>query len=188
MKWFSNIIAKFRNLNSRDKRFGRNSVISNSTFGVKSYVNYNSIIANCKVGNYCSIGPNCVIGLGNHPVDFVSSSSFFYQTGNLHYTKEQLDVNIGHDVWIGANTTILNGVHIGTGAIIGANTLVNRNVPPYAIYGGVPARLIKHRFSPEIIEKLLTLKWWELDENLLLSKSSLMNNIESFLEEFEYEV
>lgn len=188
MKWFSNIISKFNNFNSRDKRFGRNCVISNSTFGMKSYVNYNSIIVNCKVGNYCSIGPNCVIGLGNHPVDFVSSSPFFYNIGNLYYTKEQLNVNIAHDVWIGANTTILNGISIGTGAIIGANTLVNKDVPPYAIYGGVPARLLKQRFSPEIIKKLLASKWWDMDEKVLLSKSSLMDDVEGFLKVLKHEV
>lgn len=188
MKWFSRTIKKILRLKPRDKRFGPNCVISQSTFGKKSYVNYNSIIANSNVGNYCSIGPNCVIGLGNHPVNYVSSSPFFYQTGNLHYTKEQTKVNIGHDVWIGANSTILNGISIGTGAIIGANTLVNRNVPPYAIYGGVPARLIKYRFPPEIIEKLLMSNWWENDEKLLLSKSSLMKDIEGFIDELEHEV
>lgn len=69
-------------------------------------------------------------------------------------------IEIGNDVWIGANVTILRGVHIGDGAVIGANTLVNKDIPPYAIVVGCPARVIKYRFEETVIQKLLNLKWW----------------------------
>ena len=81
--------------------------------------------------------------------------------------KVQKKVIIGNDVWIGSHALILGGVKIGDGAVIGAGAVVTKDVPPYAVVGGVPARIIKYRFSQEIIDKLLEIKWWNLPENIL---------------------
>ena len=111
--------------------------------------------------------------IANHPISFVSNHLGFYKTSNkyiyLAHTnieiKEQKlceskrTVNIGNDVWIGNNVTIMAGINIGDGAVIGACTLVTKDVPLYAIVGGVPAKIIKYRFSEEIIVKLLEIKW-----------------------------
>lgn len=127
-------------------RFGVQTALStgvvfrDSELGDYSYVNYHSIVHRTTIGKFCSIGPNVVIGLGNHPVRrFVSTSPKTFLPGSFS-DREQYDqfppVIIGNDVWIGANTTVLNGVKIGDGAVVGANSVVTKDVPPYAIYGG----------------------------------------------------
>ena len=145
-----------------------------------------------KIGNFCSIAKNVNILLGgNHPIDWVSSFPFgviFEEFKELHYTHpEKLskgDVIIGNDVWIGINATILSGIIIGDGAVIAANSNVTKNVEPYAIVGGNPAKVIKKRFSDEAISKLLAIEWWEweidkIKENLDLI---LSDRIELFID------
>jgi virginiamycin A acetyltransferase len=121
-----------------------------------------------KIGNFSSIAENVTILLGgNHPTDWISSFPFGvvfdeFKERNYKYPKSSKgSVIIGNDVWIGLNTTILSGVTIGDGAIVAAGSIVTKNVEPYAIVGGNPAKLIKKRFSDEAISKLLAIKWWE---------------------------
>jgi virginiamycin A acetyltransferase len=145
-----------------------------------------------KIGNFCSIAENVNILLGgNHPTDWVSSFPFgviFDKFKGLHYERlEKLtkgNVIIGNDVWIGINSTILSGVTIGDGAIIAAHSNVTKNVEPYAIVGGNPAKTIKKRFSDEAISKLLVIKWWnweiaKIEANLDLI---LSENIDLFID------
>jgi len=148
-----------------------NSLILNSSIQPFSYIGKNSIIQNAKVGSYCSIANDVFIGLGKHPMECFSTSPLFYRvnnTFNYRLVEEDYDfeeyhqITIGNDVWIGARAIILDGVHVGDGAIIAANAVVSKDVPPYAIMGGVPAKIIRYRFSPEKIKKLLALKWWLL--------------------------
>jgi acetyltransferase-like isoleucine patch superfamily enzyme len=118
-----------------------------------------------KIGRYCSISRRCTIMNRNHPISFKSMHGFFFNRG-LKYVKEDkvefIPLEIGNDVWIGANSTILPRVRsIGTGAVIGAGTVVTKDVPPYAIVVGNPGKIIKYRFAPRTIEKLLASKWWE---------------------------
>jgi acetyltransferase-like isoleucine patch superfamily enzyme len=135
-----------------------------------------------KVGAYCSIAPNVSIGDGEHPVTWMSSHPFQYGKSSFNnwdgakdFTGElrlPLSISkrmpvIGNDVWIGANAVILRGVTIGDGAVVAAGAVVNKDVPAYAIVGGVPAKVIKYRFDQEIIAQLLELKWWEYDVNEL---------------------
>ena len=146
------------------------SRISNSKIDANSYVSYGCVINNSKIGKFCSIAQNVKIGLGIHPTNFISISPVFYSPKNPlgeSFSKQQKfieakPVTISHDVWIGTNVTIIDGVHIGIGSIIGANSVVTRDVPPYSIVGGVPAKEIKKRFSPEICKKLLKSQWWNM--------------------------
>lgn len=116
-----------------------------------------------EVGSFCSIARNVSIQEFNHRHDRISSY-FIFQ--NIFGDSAQKDIDsegeivIGNDVWIGTNASILSGVKIGHGAVIAANCVVTKNVPDYAIVGGVPAQKIKMRFTPEIIDRLLKIEWW----------------------------
>ncbi|MBP5343803.1 MAG: CatB-related O-acetyltransferase [Alphaproteobacteria bacterium] len=124
------------------------------------------------IGKFCSIAADVTIAPGQHPIDWLSTSPFQYATSNQLVPHQRLDnwmhnhtpAVIGNDVWIGCYAIVQDGVHVGDGAIIGSNAVVTKDVPPYAIVGGVPAKVIRYRFSPEIIEKLLKLKWWDLPD------------------------
>lgn len=163
-------------------------VFSNSTLGDYSYINYNSVIHCCHIGKFCSIGPNVVAGLGNHPVrDFVTTSPKLFLKGRF-LLEDRYDqfpiVTIGNDVWIGANTTIVNGITIGDGAVIGANSIVTKDIPAYSIYGGVPAKYIRMRFDLNQVDFLLGLKWWDKDDEWIKNNSHLFSDINSLMEKY----
>jgi chloramphenicol O-acetyltransferase type B len=150
-----------------------NSVILESY----SYINKNCVLQNVNIGRFCSIATNVQIGLGNHPTNLLSTSTLFYKKKNT-FGIELIDKDInfseykttfiGHDVWIGSSAIILDGVEVGLGAIIAAGAIVTKDVPPYAVVAGVPARIIKYRFSDEQIQILLESKWWEKEPQEIL--------------------
>ena len=137
--------------------------------GDYSYIARNSCIANCEIGRFCSIGPNFCCGLGIHPSNGLSTSPMFYSTAKQNgislceedKMKESARTTIGNDVFIGANVTVLDGIHISDGAIVGAGAVVVDDIPPYAIAVGVPARVVKYRFEKGTINRLLERKWWD---------------------------
>ena len=145
------------------------------TLGDYSYIARNAQISHCKIGKFCSIGPNCCCGLGIHPTNGISTSPMFYSTAKQNGVTlcsedkavESRGTVIGNDVFIGANVTILDGVTIGDGAVIGAGAVVTKDIPPYAIAVGIPARVIKYRFEPETVKRLLEKKWWHGNETEL---------------------
>lgn len=135
--------------------------------GDYSYVNTGTIIVSGSIGKFCSIGYFCQIGVHEHPLDFMSTSPLIYSGENIFQTKSSWnDIYspplIGNDVWIGSKAIILQGVNIGDGAVIAAGAVVTKDVPPYAIVGGVPAKLIRYRFDEKEIGFLLKLKWWNM--------------------------
>jgi len=166
----------------RTNKFGAASSLSCTEWGQYSGCNKNCDIVNSSIGNFTSIASNVIIGPRDHILSNFTTHDFVY-TEREHSYIDGRDGdgpfsgyfnNIGHDVWIGTNSIILQGVEIGNGAIVAAGSIVSKSVPPYAIVGGVPAKLIKYRFSQEEIKELEQLKWylWDL-EKILLRKEEL---------------
>lgn len=120
-----------------------------------------TLVNNAVIGNYCSIGPSCKIGLANHHIHAISTSSFIKEK---EFPKQLFDIHnptvIDNDVWLGANVVIKQGVHIGNGAVIGANAVVTHNIPPYAIVVGIPGKIIAYRFSDEKITFYQESQWF----------------------------
>jgi acetyltransferase-like isoleucine patch superfamily enzyme len=125
------------------------------------------VASRTSIGRYCSIARNIIIVNRNHPMDFKSMHGIFFNPALKHcdkYIVEDIPLKIGNDVWIGEYVVILAHVtEIGDGAVIGAGTVVNKNVPPYAVVVGNPPRIVRYRFSKEVIDELLASKWWEKD-------------------------
>lgn len=160
---------------------GDNCQISNCKIGRHTYFNNNSTAKNATIGNFCSIASNVIIGVGNHPTTMVSTHPAFYSNNkgfktfsDKMYYEENDIINIGNDVWIAEDVKIIGKVTIGNGAIIATGSIVTKDVPAYAIYGGIPARLIKYRFDELTISKLQSIKWWEFGEQ------DLINNYKDF--------
>lgn len=144
----------------------------NVTIGYRSYANCTIIRELTTIGRYCSIGRRCTIGAPQHPVDWITTHSIAsrddYRSGDLPNRQDQKKRTVlGNDVWIGDNVVVIEGVAIGDGAVIGAGAVVTRDVAPYSIVAGVPARLLKPRFVPDVVAQLLELRWWQYDEAIL---------------------
>ena len=160
--------------------------------GCYSYISAQAAMSMVTVGRFCSIGPYLICGHGDHPTDFASTSPVFFsrekQCGasfaDKNLFEERRPIQIGNDVWIGARVFVRDGVKIGNGAIIAAGAVVVKDVPDYAIIGGIPAKLIRYRFSEGIIAELLKLRWWEWPEEKLRKAQPYIaqNNLQNFLD------
>lgn len=159
-----------------------------SSIGKYSYIGRNTFIIDTKIGKFCSIGPGCNIGGTGHPINWVSTSSVFHKWENIlkkNFSRHEYDIFsetvIGNDVWIATNAMIKAGVTISDGAIIGMGSIVTKDVGPYEIWAGNPARCIKKRFDDDKIEKIIEYKWWNLDDHELEKKSKYFNDIDKFI-------
>lgn len=156
-----------------------NCIINNSEINSFTYLGKNCLVQNTTIGKFCSIANEVLIGLGNHPLDLFSTSPLFYRIHNplqLKLVKENLGIveykpiEIGNDVWIGTRSIIMDGVIIGHGAVIAANSVVTKDIPAYAVVGGVPAKIIKYRFDIKKIDELISKTWWNSPiENIINS-------------------
>ncbi len=180
-----------------------NAKLIDSHIGFASYIGANSDFRNAHIGKYTSIGPNVLCILGNHPSNtFVSTHPAFFSTRKqvgFSYTEKPLfeefakplkentnySIVVGNDVWIGANTSIIDGVTIGDGAIIAANSLINKDIPPFTIYGGVPAKLIKERFQEDEKKFLIDFKWWEKGDEWIAANAQSFTDIMNFHKKFK---
>jgi virginiamycin A acetyltransferase len=161
---------------NRDVQIGPNVSIGDYT-----YVNDGTLIGSGMIGKFCSIAYYCEIGMQEHPIDYISTSPFIYGTKNI-FNKESNwnEFNeppcIGNDVWIASKVTILQGVQIGDGAVIAAGSIVTKDVPPYAVVAGAPAKIIRYRFNSSKIESLLALQWWNMSLSELHENQSLLRS------------
>jgi virginiamycin A acetyltransferase len=135
------------------------SVDGASCIGSYTYIGSNTHITKTNIGRYCSIANNVSIGQGEHSLDRVSTSARFYEAAWEVLTAGESE--IGSDVWIGVDAVILRGVRIGVGAVVAANAVVTKDVPAFAIVGGVPARHIRYRFDDEKCKTIIESRWWE---------------------------
>lgn len=203
-KFLAKIISVFKKkgsiiINQKIKHtnisFFKNVEFKNSKIEEYSYIANNSIVHNTTIGKFCSIGPNAVIGFGDHPTYFLSTSPAFYNSecdfdirplNSLYFGHEK--VEIGNDVWVGANVFIKNGLKIGDGAVIGAGSVILKDVEPYSIVVGVPGKIKSKRFSDDIVLKLQKLEWWDwpieiIRENYdFMTSDKIIQNIDTLFE------
>ena len=194
-------------IDSFDQFEGMNRLTSDVTFltssiGFASYIGNRSIIKNTKIGRYTCIATDVMTVAGSHPTSkFASIHPAFYSTrgqSGFTYVKEdkysdfqyidgKFTVVIGNDVWIGSGVKIMEGVTIGDGAVVAAGAIVTKDIPPYAIIGGVPAKIIKYRFDEETIAKLLEIQWWNKNQDWIQAHAEQFENVERFLQVLESE-
>lgn len=186
-----------------NNRLASKTRIINASIGFGSYIGEDTDLTNTKVGRYSCIGPRVKVIRGEHPLDMVSIHPAFYSTrkqAGFSYVSvdifdeyrfvdehKKYSVEIGNDVWIGADSRIVEGHKVGDGAVILAGALVTSDVPPYTVVGGVPARFIKQRFDDSTITWLLSLRWWDHNEKWLQAKSRYFSSPELLMENLKSE-
>lgn len=143
--------------------------VGKGTYGELNVYKYNNI-SKVIIGNYCSIGQNSSFIIdADHPLNNIST--YPYKVMLIHTRQYEAiskgDITVDDDVWIGFGSTIMSGVHIGQGAVVAAGAVVTKDVPPYAIVGGVPAKIIKYRFSLKVVDYMLTLDYGKLEESMI---------------------
>lgn len=170
---------------------GPNNKIIESSFGDYTYTMDDVTVNYAEIGKFTSIASHVCINPVQHPMDRVTQHHMTYRRVAYDFAETDDEVlfdwrrthrvKIGHDVWIGHGAVIMKGVEIGTGAVIGSGAVVTKNVEPYTIVVGTPAKPIKRRFSEEVAEKLLEIAWWDWPREKLEAHFHEFNNIDAFI-------
>lgn len=157
--------------------------------GKYSYIGNNSFVIDTNIGNFTSISTDCYIGGTSHPTEWVSTSPVFHKWENImkkNFARHEFEIfkrtNIGNDVWIGNRVMIKAGISIADGAVIGMGSIITKDVGPYEIWAGNPARMIRKRFDDETIHKLMELKWWNWSDADIEKYAQDFTSCESLLE------
>lgn len=177
-----------------DSKIHKESVVSmgcrvySSRIDRYTFIGKNTFLNQTLIGSFTSISNNCYIGSFSHPIDWVSTSPLFHNGKNIfgknfanHMFVPSMDTIIGNDVWIGEGCKIKSGVKIGDGAIIGMGSVVTKNIEPYSIYAGCPAKKIRCRFDEKTIELLKKIRWWEWSENKIIQNAKNFNDVKKLL-------
>ena len=165
-----------------------------SSIGAYSYVSNNCNVFHTSIGKFTSIGLGCNIGGGEHPLDWVSTSPAFQAGRTFKYGFEGITFNpyketkIGNDVFISPQVIIKTGVRIADGAVIGAGAVVTKDVGPYEVWAGNPAKCIKKRFTDDVIEEFQRIKWWDFGDDKIKKYAKFFNQPEIFLEQYKMDV
>lgn len=158
----------------------RNCTLDKSVMGSYSYINQNTILKNAEVGKFCCISWNvCLYGGSSH--NYLSPSMYttyhwkkvFGSTVDTRSSEKSKTI-IGNDVWIGNSAIVINGIKVGDGAIIGAGAVVTKDIPPYCVVAGIPAKVIRKRFDDQTIERLLKIKWWNWPKEILSANEQIL--------------
>lgn len=173
---------------------GAHCSISESTFGDYSYLAGHVSMVWTDVGKFASIAAQTRINPGNHPTWRVTQHHSTYRRIQYGFdTKEDTEFfqwrkdhrcSVGHDVWIGHGVTVIAGKKIGTGAVVGSGAVVTKDIPPYAIAVGVPARVVKYRFPKDVTEQLQSIAWWDWDRATLVERFNELLDLESFIAKY----
>ena len=168
--------------------------IIESTFGDYSYTAGDVSIMYSEIGKFCSIASHSAINPGNHPMERVTQHHMTYRRREYGLAETDDDaffdwrradkVTLGHDVWVGHGGIILPGVTIGTGAVVAAGAVVTKDVEPYTIVAGVPARPVRRRFPEDVATKLLAMAWWDWPRQLIEERFSDFNDLDAFLNNY----
>ena len=170
---------------------GANCSIVESSFGDYSYCAGDVAIIYSQVGKFCSFASHVRLNPGNHPMDRVTQHHMTYRKRSYGFADEDdaeffdwrraHKVSVGHDVWIGHGAILLPGVSVGTGAVVAAGAVVSKDVAPYTIVAGVPARPIRPRFPADVAAQLQRIAWWNWSRELLEARFDDLNDLDSFL-------
>jgi chloramphenicol O-acetyltransferase type B len=191
---YSRILKKMRGIAvyesdiSKTSKIESGSTVIFSKIDRHSFCGYDCSILNCDIGAFCSIASRVFIGGAAHPIHFVSTSPVFLSHKDSvrakfasHDYLPKIRTKIGNDVWIGEGAYVKAGVSIGDGSVVGMGAVVTKDVAPYSIVAGNPARLIRMRFERHIIDALLRMEWWTLPDSELYRLGPFINNPEAML-------
>lgn len=191
-KFFKKIIRWKSVVDSRvDKTasIGSGTSFISSSIGRHSYCGSDCVIDHAEIGAFCSLADNVHVGGAEHPIEWVSTSPAFHDVKHS-FPKTRLyrevlpprkTTIIGNDVWIGHGVSIKEGVRVGDGAVLAMGCVVTKDVPPFAIVGGVPAKVIKYRFDSQTIEDLIQTKWWNLSDKALKMAAYYIKDPKAFI-------
>lgn len=156
-----------------------------------SDIGYDCTIINTKIGAFCSFAANINIGGASHSINWVSTSPVFNKNRDhlkkkfsYHEFNAAVFTTIGNDVWIGDRCLIKGGVNIGDGVVVGMGSVVTKDIPPYEIWAGNPAKMIRKRFSEDNIKELLKIKWWEFNDETIEQFAKTFCDVDEFIKKF----